>query len=187
GACGGEGGDPVARALVRARPCDVGAVEEDPPAGGPVRAGDRPEQGRLAGAVRADQGQRLALLDVQRDLAHRLQQPVPGVDRLDPQQRHATARPRYASITSALLITADGSPSAITRPCAMHTSRCTPQASTWTMCSIQTTEMPRARKPVIVASSSSASASVSPPPTSSSSRTDGDVARAPARPDPLPG
>jgi hypothetical protein len=57
-------------------------------------ARDRAQQRRLAGAVRPDERDGLALRDVQRHLAHRLQQPVPRIDPLDGQQRQATALPR---------------------------------------------------------------------------------------------
>ena len=59
-----------------------------------VRTGDRAQERRLAGAVRPDERERLALLDLERHLAHRLQQAVTGVGALDREQAHAAAVPR---------------------------------------------------------------------------------------------
>ena len=70
---------------------DVGSGEDDPAAARPVRPGDRAQQRRLPGTVRADDCERLAVGDVQRHLADRLQKAVPRVDLLDGEQAHATA------------------------------------------------------------------------------------------------
>ena len=48
----------------------------------------------IAGAVGADQRQRLAALDVEADAAHRLQQAVPDNEILDRQQAHFGPPPR---------------------------------------------------------------------------------------------
>ena len=69
--------DAHADAPVRGHRRDVGIAEQDAAAGRQMRAGDRPQQRRLAGAVGADQRQRLAALDAEADVAHRLQQAVP--------------------------------------------------------------------------------------------------------------
>ncbi len=79
---------------------------------------------------------------------------------------------------AASLITAAGSPSAITRPASMHTSRSIARTSMCTMCSIQTIATPSARIPAIVCSRTSASASVRPAPISSRSSSRGRVASA---------
>jgi hypothetical protein len=54
-----------------------------------VGPGDRPEERGLAGTVGPDQGHGLALLDVQRNFAHRLEQAVPAIELLDLEKRHA--------------------------------------------------------------------------------------------------
>ena len=52
------------------------------------------QQRRLAGAVGADQRQRLAALDAEADVAHRLQQAVPDVEPLDGEHAHFGPPPR---------------------------------------------------------------------------------------------
>jgi hypothetical protein len=52
---------------VRRRARDVGAVEDDPAPGRRLHATDRLQQRRLAGSVRADEGDDLALVDRERD------------------------------------------------------------------------------------------------------------------------
>ena len=69
----------------------VDAVEHDAPAGERVLAGDGAQQRRLAGAVGADQGDRLALADGEADAAHGGQQAVARLETLDRQQRHPGA------------------------------------------------------------------------------------------------
>ena len=59
-----------------------------------MRAGDRPEKRGLAGAVRADERDRLAGLDGKRDAAHRLELAVARLEPLDREQRHTTPPPR---------------------------------------------------------------------------------------------
>ena len=73
---------------------EVGVAEQDAAAGRQMRAGDRPQQRRLAGAVGADQRQRLAALDAEADVAHRLQQAVPDVEPLDREHAHFGPPPR---------------------------------------------------------------------------------------------
>ena len=74
----GEQLDPLERpadaepgAFVDAEPGDVGAVELDDATVGPQDAEDAVEERRLAGAVRADQPDALALLDVDVDVIER--------------------------------------------------------------------------------------------------------------------
>ena len=56
-------------------------------------AGDGPEQGRLAGAVRAEHGEDLAALDLQRDTAEGADAiEIERLDALDAQQAHASPR-----------------------------------------------------------------------------------------------
>src|SRR4051812_45999708 len=116
-------GDGVAR-----QPLDLGAVEDD--AAHPRRhdARDRAQRRRLAGAVRADERDDLAFVDLERDALERLDRAVERVDVLDDEDRLvAVARrdrvavahawlPRYASITRGLLRTSAGAPSAIFSP-----------------------------------------------------------------------
>ena len=64
---------------------DVAAVEDDSAAAHPMRAGDRPQERGLPGSVRAYQRKRLALSDLERDIAHRVQQAVPCLYSVDRQ------------------------------------------------------------------------------------------------------
>ena len=64
------------------------------PRGMAMRAGDGAEQRGLAGAIGADQRDRLAGLDRERDAAHRLQLAVARLEPLDREQRHTTPPPR---------------------------------------------------------------------------------------------
>ena len=59
-----------------------------------MRAGDRSEKRGLAGAVRADQRDRLAGLDGERDAAHRLELAVTRFEPIDREQRQTTPPPR---------------------------------------------------------------------------------------------
>src|SRR5581483_12492497 len=76
---------------VRRQAVDAGAVEQDPAAAGPQQPGDGPQHGRLAGAVRADQGHDLALLHLERDALERGDVAVVGVEIVDSQ--HAADGP----------------------------------------------------------------------------------------------
>ena len=97
----GTAGGPRARARCpcATRSCarharDVVAVEDDPAGRRPVRAGDRAQQRRLAGAVGADE--RHASRPPRRSkrhAAHRLQQAVAGVEPLDREQRSCATPP----------------------------------------------------------------------------------------------
>jgi hypothetical protein len=64
------------------------------PALGRRGAGDRLQEGGLAGPVRADEGDDLAALDGQRGSDHRVQQTVADVEVTDVEQAHATAPPK---------------------------------------------------------------------------------------------
>ncbi|MNN60296.1 hypothetical protein D3C81_1754670 [compost metagenome] len=61
----------VDRPLVGRQVGDVLAVQVDAPRGGPLEAGEQAQQGRLAAAGAAEQGEDLALVDAQRDVVHR--------------------------------------------------------------------------------------------------------------------
>src|SRR5262249_32356554 len=91
------------------------AVEEDVP--GPAHgAGDGTQRRRLAGAVRAEDGDELALADLEGDPVQRLHRPVTRLDAVELQERAHASAPRYASITCLLPRTSAGVPSAILRP-----------------------------------------------------------------------
>jgi hypothetical protein len=68
---------------VPGHPADVLALEHDPAAGQRSQPGDRLQGGGLAGAVRADQGHDLALVDGQRDVLQSRDLAVVHGDRLD--------------------------------------------------------------------------------------------------------
>ncbi len=59
-----------------------------------MRAGDGAQQGRLAGAVGADERDDLAFVDGERHLAHRLQEAVAHVEPVDGEQAHVAPLPR---------------------------------------------------------------------------------------------
>src|SRR5205814_9662388 len=88
---------------------------------------DRPEGGRLAGAVRPEQGDDLAGVDSERQVSHCGHSVVPGKEASYPNLAHgacassssltpAASVPRYASMTAALARTSSGFPSVIIRP-----------------------------------------------------------------------
>ena len=59
-------------ALLRGQRGDVGVAEPDAAGGGGLEAGDHPQSGRLAAAGGADEGEELALADLERQVAHRV-------------------------------------------------------------------------------------------------------------------
>ena len=63
------------------------------PVAGGLEPGDRAQRGGLAGAVRADERDELALLDLHRDALERLDVAVVGVDVVDLEQRHRPSPP----------------------------------------------------------------------------------------------
>ena len=62
---------------------DVLALEGDSPRRDSVRAGDGAQKRGLAGPVRADEGDRLGLLDAEADAAHSLKLAVAGFKPFD--------------------------------------------------------------------------------------------------------
>ena len=64
-------GDAEPRPLVRRQPDQVRLIEEKRARVGLIDAGEEVQQGRLAGAVRADQREDRALRDMDRDVVHR--------------------------------------------------------------------------------------------------------------------
>src|SRR5207247_3826702 len=102
--------DDAAREHARRREArDVVAVEDDPARARPEEAGERAQDGRLAGAVRADEAGDEPLLDLEVEAAEHVSAPVARHDALEAQQAHA---PRYASSTRGSVCTAAGGPSA---------------------------------------------------------------------------
>ena len=69
------------------RPAAERLARERDLARAPHRAGDRAQRRRLAGAVRAEHGDDLALGDLERDAAQRLHRPVARLDALELEQR----------------------------------------------------------------------------------------------------
>src|SRR4029077_2741615 len=127
--------DPKRHAPVRRQLRHIDPVEDDAARVRPVRAGERPQQRRLAGAVGSNQRDSVARRHLERDLTHRLEKAVPAVQPNDLEKAHAPL-PRYASITAACSTTDAGAPSAMILPASMQTRRVTTCISTWTMCSI---------------------------------------------------
>src|SRR5262249_57507032 len=94
---GGEGGKQAARLRDQGnaarRDCVCGqvagrrTVEQDRVAARAHRTGDAPEQRRLAGAVRADDGDGLTGGDLERDAEQRLEVAIEGVKRAHGEQR----------------------------------------------------------------------------------------------------
>ena len=83
--------------LVRAAVVDPLAAELDLALAGAELAGDRPQRRRLAGPVRADERDDLALVDRERDAAQGMDRAVVGVDVVELEECHrqdADAAPR---------------------------------------------------------------------------------------------
>jgi hypothetical protein len=72
---------------VRRQIGDIGAVEHHPSGPGPRLTENGHHQRRLAGAVGADQGDDLAAIDLDVDVAQRLDLAIEGIDPLDIQER----------------------------------------------------------------------------------------------------
>src|SRR5581483_1437525 len=104
---------------------------------------DRPQHGRLPGAVGTEKGDRLALGHVQVQVADHVVPPVPGVERRDLQDgRRRVHCPRYTSRTRAFARTSAAGPVATTSP-ASRTVTSSQRAKTkrgW--CSIRITLIP---------------------------------------------
>ena len=133
------------------------------------------QEGRLACAVGADDGDGLALLQRRVDAVQRLEV---AVERREPAGLEAAAcirpRCRYRSgALRAIAITSCGAPSAILRPKLSTTSRSTTASRACTTCSIHRIATPVWRISRMVATSSRHSPSVRPPAISSSSRSRG--------------
>ena len=133
------------------------AVERDGAGGRPVQAHDRPHQRRLAGAVRPDQRDDLALLDLQRDVPERLHVAVVGIDAADLEHRRGGVRhgrrppPRRGRCPGRRRSRAGrrrprpGVPSAIFSPAFSTTTRSERPKTALTRCSTITIVTPEAR------------------------------------------
>src|SRR5438445_9095801 len=126
------------------------------------QARDGAQRGGLAGAVGPDQGDDLALLDLDRHAAQGLDAPVEGVDAFQLEQWHQADFPRYASITRASLRTSSGLPSAIFSPWSRTTIRSEIPMTTFMSCSMRNTVIPRVRSLFTSAMSSTSSWGVKP-------------------------
>jgi len=108
--------------LVRAEPGDQAAVELDGALRRLDEPGDRTQRRGLAGAIRADQRDDLALLDGERHALERMDPTVVDVEIGDLEERHQLAAssssgtPRYASITFGSCWTLPATPAAIVTP-----------------------------------------------------------------------
>src|SRR5213075_2529286 len=78
------------------------ALEDDPALARGVEPVDRPQGRRLAGAVGPDQGDNLALVDLQRDSLQRVDRPVVGVNVLEQQGGLARGRRSRAHAVASL-------------------------------------------------------------------------------------
>src|SRR5215471_7518010 len=120
-----------------------------------AQTGDGIEKRGFARAVGADDGQDFAFIDAHAHVADGRELPVANGDIGDiqkgghgalpssvgPWRSSSKSPPRYTSLTAALAKTSCGSPSAMTRPPARHTSLGTVLVSARTTCSIHTTVM----------------------------------------------
>ena len=86
-------GDAQAHDLMRGHRADGAAVESHHVVAAGERAGDRAQERRLAGAVGADDGDGLALLDGDIDIEQRLEVTVERAQRARLQQAHAAGMP----------------------------------------------------------------------------------------------
>ena len=84
-------GDAALHDVGRRQPADRLALETDRLARRRQHAGDGLQEGRLAGAVGADDGDGLAWLDCGRDAEQRLEVAVEGIEVFDGKQRHRAA------------------------------------------------------------------------------------------------
>src|SRR5262249_32444133 len=107
----GDEAQPQRDAVLDLKPAKVLAVEGDT-ALQRQDAHDGVEQRGLAGAIGADDGDDLAVPDVERDRAHGLDLAIGDMSVSDGQQRAHAPAPRYASITAGLALIASGVPSA---------------------------------------------------------------------------
>src|SRR5207245_6765128 len=144
--------------LVRLHPRDRLLAVEDASSGRLQETGDRPQRGRLAGAVRADEGDDLAFAHFARDASQRVDGAVVHVEAIEAQERpghgctwpaaicpacsRAYFSPRYASITRGLVWISRGSPCAMVTPWSSTRIRSETPITSFMSCSMSTTATP---------------------------------------------
>ena len=73
---------------------DIGVAEHDPPARGAMHAGDGANEGGLAGAIGADDGDDRPLADLKRHIVERLGVAMEDIEVLDAQHQSTASAPR---------------------------------------------------------------------------------------------
>ena len=73
---------------------DIGVAEHDPPARRAMHAGDGADEGRLAGAIGADDGDDRPLADLERHVVERLGVAMEDIEVLDAQHQSTASAPR---------------------------------------------------------------------------------------------
>src|SRR5690349_5800771 len=142
--------------LLGGQPDEIPAAEGDP-AAGPHHPADRPQRRRLAGAVRAEQRDHLALADGEVDPVQRADLPVRGGEVLDLEQRGHAGVPRYAASTAGSSRTCAGVPVATTRPKSSTTTVSDSRITMPMWCSTSRTVMSARTSSITPASSSTSS------------------------------
>src|SRR5205823_5146565 len=111
----GDVRDAVAEEKVGSAPADIPPAKQDAALTRPEETGNRPQKGRLARPVGADQAGKPPRVETEVDPPKDVAAwPVSGDDALELQQHPQS--PRYASSTAGLARTASGVPRALTRP-----------------------------------------------------------------------
>src|SRR5690606_35085418 len=149
-------------ALIRPQPADILPLELNGAGGHGLNAGHRAQEGGLARAVGADQGDNFAPANVQADALERLDSPVGAFHAGNAQQRrgvrhglrgggrvmsrfdHAWA-PRYAAMTWGWWRTSSAVPSVSVLPDSMTRMRSESRMTIFMSCSTSTTVMPESR------------------------------------------
>src|SRR5262249_7933596 len=161
---------------VRRQAGDVGAGEPDRARARPHQPGQRRQDRGLAGAVRAEEGHDLPLVDAERDAADRLDMAVRHDQVIDFQEAHDA--PRYAAITAGSLATVAGAPCAITLPKSRTVIVSQTPMTRRMLCSTSSTESPPSATRRMSAAMASTSAALMPAVGSSSSNNRGPEASA---------
>src|SRR5436190_2515561 len=134
--------------LLRSRLPQLASLEFDRPLARRREPGDRAQGRRLAGTVRADQRDDLALVDLDRYPLQGLDVSVEAVDIVELEHRHCDqpAFPRYASTTRSFSRTSCGRPSAIFSPWSKTVMRSDTPMSPFMSCSIRRMVRPRSSR-----------------------------------------
>src|SRR5690606_4507325 len=136
-------GDAAAHDVVGVLVRDVLALERDGALARARVAADRHQQRGLAGAVGADQGDDLALVDLDRYAIERLDGAIVGMDVVQ-LQHHSS--PRYALMTRSSLRTCSGVPVVMGLPCSITRIRSDIPMIRLMSCSISSTATPNSRR-----------------------------------------